>query len=111
MPKHRALLHKCLDSQDIHTEDQFLNLAAENEKLLDGTLYVIPFKDYQPNQRLKMAMATLQTDADEYDVATDNKKSPFLVDTFWEDYKNYEIPEFALVKTHLDEKEQADFKY
>jgi hypothetical protein len=86
-------------------------LAAEHEKVLDGTLYVVPFKDYQAMQRLKMAVANISAGADEYEYGPDGKKSPFLADTFWEDYKNYDIPQFGTVRVHLDETEQADIDY
>jgi hypothetical protein len=101
------LLHETLESHQIYTEDQFLNLAAEKEKILDGTLYVIPFKKFQFSQQLKMATANLQTGAEEEaEDGEENGKEPFLVDTFWEDYKNYDVPKFALVGAQLDENER-----
>jgi len=59
---------------------------------LDGTLYVTPFKDFNNFQKLKMATANIEGGADEFEYTPDGKKTPFLADTFWEDYKNYDIP-------------------
>ena len=54
-----------------------------------------------------MATANLQTGAEEEAEDDDDKnKEPFLIDTFWEDYKNYDVPKFALVGAQLDEKER-----
>ena len=58
-----------------------------------------------------MAVANISAGADEYEYGPDGKKSPFLADTFWEDYKNYDIPQFGTVRVHLDETEQADIDY
>ncbi len=55
-----------------------------------------------------MATANLQVGADELELAPDGKKQPFLADTFWEDYKNYDVPLFAVITAHLDEKERDD---
>jgi hypothetical protein len=52
-----------------------------------------------------MAVANISAGADEYEYGPDGKKSPFLADTFWEDYKNYDIPQFGTVRVHLDETE------
>ncbi len=55
-----------------------------------------------------MATANLQTGAEEDEDADCKRpnKEPFLVDTFWEDYKNYNVPKFALVGAVLDEEER-----
>lgn len=53
-----------------------------------------------------MATANLQAGADELEYAPDGKREPFLADTFWEDYKNFDVPKFAVVGAHLDEKER-----
>ncbi len=59
-----------------------------------------------------MATANLQTGADEEGEDGDGKtREPFLVDTFWEDYKNYDVPKFALVGAQLDEKERQDMEH
>jgi len=51
-----------------------------------------------------MATANLQAGAEEYD-ELDGKREPFLADTFWEDYKNYDVPKYAVFSVHLDEDE------
>ena len=59
-----------------------------------------------------MATANLQTGAEEEAEDDDDKnKEPFLVDTFWEDYKNYDVPKFALVGAQLDEQERQDMEH
>ena len=63
-----------------------MHFASEYEKTLDGTMFVVPFKNYQKCQKLKMASAALQTSVDEA-VGT-GAGDLFTVDTFWEDYKH-----------------------
>lgn len=106
------MLHKTLEPLMVATEEQFLSYAEEYDKVLQGTLFVIPFKNYQKCKRIKMAASSL---IDDFEMeggegkAPDYPVNPFPADTFWEDYK-YEFMKHSMnvLQTHLDEDEQRN---
>jgi hypothetical protein len=42
------------------TEEQFLNIASRHNKILEGTTFVIPFKHYAKESKLKLVKATFE---------------------------------------------------
>ncbi|TNV80546.1 hypothetical protein FGO68_gene12527 [Halteria grandinella] len=104
-PKHSSLLHVVLEPSECCTEEQFLKIAQEHEKLLDGTMFVVPFKHYVKEPRYKKASAgyedAIMLGADEVEPET------FPVDTFWEDYQfEHARNSLHVIGSFMDEEEQ-----